>query len=651
MVAVLAVVLAAVFKRELLPLIDKPAPHGFFYIAIAVAGWYGGLGPGLLATLLSILANYLVFDLPLLPRGEAGLDQGIRLALLAIGGTVMSYLSEGLHRGRREVENAARERLELERSRREAEIAAWESEQRFRIASDAAPVMIWVSGSDGGYRYVNRAWREFTGRDIEQELGDGWQASVHPQDLPARAALYAESFEARRRFQTEYRLRRHDGVYRWVLEVGAPRFDVSGVFVGFVGSCTDVEEQKRASEDRERLLGATQEALGDAEEAARQRDEFLATVSHELRNPLNAIVGWAHVLQGQELEPAERARAVDSVLRSARAQARLVDDLLDISRIIVGKLRLRVESVDLNGVVESAVETVLPAAQAKGVRIQPLLQAEDPVLGDAPRLQQVVANLLENAVKFTPAGGRVQVSTRRPNSQIELAVSDNGQGMSPELRAPCLRPVSPGRSRLAPPPRRPRPRPGDRAADRRDARRLDPRRERRRGPGLDLHRQPAGGPARAFARRAQGAPSASAEEPCTVPGVDLSGITVLVLEDDADTRELLKLVLEDCGARVILCATVAEAMAALEVELPSAILSDIEMPAEDGYDFIRRLRALPPERGGNLPAAALTAYARSEDRRRALAAGFQLHAAKPIEPAELVTIVANLVNRPPVGRT
>jgi PAS domain S-box-containing protein len=509
--------------------------------------------------------------------------------------------------------------------------------------------MIWVAGPDQGYRHVNRAWLEFTGRAMEQELGDGWSESVHPQDLAARAELYAASFEARRPFRTEYRLRRHDGEYRWVLEVGVPRFDVSHVFAGFVGSVMDIEEQKRASADRDRLLSATQQALGDAEEAGRQRDEFLATVSHELRNPLNAIVGWANVLQSAELESGERERAVESILRSARAQARLVDDLLDVSRIIVGKLRLRVEVVDLNGVVEAAVESVEPAAQAKGVRIQKLLQAADPVLGDPARLQQVVLNLLNNAVKFTPVGGRVQVSTRRPNSQIELVVSDTGQGMPADFVPHVF-----------------------------DLFRQEDAGSRRRhgglGLGLAIARQIVEMHAGTIRAESAGADQGStftvelpvallapprpegparqqppAEQPCAIPGVDLTGVTVLVVEDDADTRELLKLVLEDCNAVVVLCATVAEAMALLERELPTVILSDIEMPEEDGYDFIRRLRELPPEKGGNLPAAALTAYARSEDRRRSLAAGFQLHAAKPIEPAELVTIVANLAGRRTAG--
>ncbi len=646
-VAALAVVAAAVLKKELLAYVLSPAPVGFFYIAIAVAGWYGGLGPGLFATLLSLIANYIIFDLDAVPRGELALDQALRLALLAIGGTAMSYLSEALHRERRAVETAARDRLDLERRRREAEIAGWESEQRFRVASDAAPVMIWVSGPEGGYRHVNRAWLEFTGREMEQELGEGWQASVHPQDLAARRGLYAASVETRQPFRTEYRLRRHDGEYRWILERGAPRFDLSGVFAGFVGSCMDIEEQKRVSEDRERLLAATQQALADAAEAGRQRDEFLATMSHELRNPLNAIVGWAHVLQGASLEESERQRAVDSVLRSARAQARLVDDLLDVSRIIAGKLRLKVEVVDLNGIVESAVESVAPTAEAKGVRIQTLLQAGDPVLGDAVRLQQVVSNLLDNAVKFTPSGGRVQVSTQRPDSHIELVVSDTGQGMPPEFVPHVF-----------------------------DLFRQEEAGSRRRhgglGLGLAIARQIVEMHAGTIKAESGGtdqgstftvtlpvallAPSRAAslarpeprpDEPCVVPGLGLTGVTVLVLEDDADTRELLRLILEECGARVLVCGTVGEAMAALERELPTVILSDIEMPEEDGYDFMRRLRALPAERGGNLPAAALTAYARGEDRRRALASGFQLHAAKPIEPAELATIVANLAGRAP----
>jgi signal transduction histidine kinase/CheY-like chemotaxis protein len=401
--------------------------------------------------------------------------------------------------------------------------------------------------------------------------------------------------------------------------------------------------QQRASDERERLLATTREALLDAEQAARLKDEFLATVSHELRNPLNAIVGWAHVLQtAKAMSEGEQRRALDSIVRSAKTQARLVDDLLDVARVVSGKLRLNVEVVNLHQVVEAAIGAAAPQAERKGVRLQPVLEAKDPVLGDAARLQQVVFNLLDNAIKFTPAGGRVQIVTRRPNSHVELTVTDTGEGIDGDFLPHVF-----------------------------DLFRQADAGSRRRHGGLGLGlaiarqliEQHGGSLTASSAGRDQGSrftislPVAllgpkgdeppPGGEPCAIPGVDLSGVVVLVLEDDRDTREVIASILAGCGAEVVLTATVSEAMARVAAAAPSVILSDIEMPGENGYDFIRRLRALPADQGGAVPAAALTAYARGEDRRRALAAGFQLHAAKPIEPTELVTIVSNLAVRRP----
>jgi signal transduction histidine kinase/CheY-like chemotaxis protein len=400
--------------------------------------------------------------------------------------------------------------------------------------------------------------------------------------------------------------------------------------------------QQRALEERERLLATTREALLDAEQAARLKDEFLATVSHELRNPLNAIVGWAHVLQtARTMTESEQQRALESIVRSAKTQARLVDDLLDVARVVSGKLRLNIDVVDFRRVVEAALAAATPQAEQKGVRLQAVLEALDPVLGDAARLQQVVFNLLDNAVKFTPAGGRVQVVTRRPDSHVELTVTDTGEGIPSDILPHIFDLFRQGEAGS-------RRRHGGLGLGLAIARQL----VEQHGGSLTAASAGSGQGARftvalpvallGASRDSEGAPR---EEPCAVPGVDLAGVRVLVLEDHDDTRAMLVSILTGCGAEVTLAATVAEAMACLASAAPSVIVSDIEMPGENGYDFIRRLRALPAGEGGGVPAVALTAYARGEDRRRALAAGFQLHAAKPIDPEELVTIVANLASR------
>ena len=402
------------------------------------------------------------------------------------------------------------------------------------------------------------------------------------------------------------------------------------------------QDLQRAAEERERLLATTRQALADAEQAARLRDEFLATVSHELRNPLNAIVGWGQVLQsGGELEAEVRQRALESIVRSARTQARLVDDLLDVARVVSGKLQLHVDLVDFGRVLEVALSAIAPLALKKDVQVEASLEPGVSVVGDAARLQQVVFNLLDNAVKFTARRGCVKVTSRRHGSHVDLVVSDDGQGIAPEF-LPHVFDLF---------------RQGDAGSRRRHG---------GLGLGLAIARQLVEQHAGTLAAESDGVgrgsrftlslPIASlgaeatgeepmAEAPCAVPGVDLSGVSVLVLEDDADTRELLAAILAGCGARVALAASVEEALRQLSAELPHVIVSDIEMAGENGYDFIRQVRARPAEQGGAVPAAALTAYARGEDRRRALAAGFQVHAAKPLEPTELVSIVANLAAR------
>jgi CheY-like chemotaxis protein/two-component sensor histidine kinase len=319
----------------------------------------------------------------------------------------------------------------------------------------------------------------------------------------------------------------------------------------------------------------------------------------------------------------------------------LVDDLLDVARVVSGKLRLNIDVVDFHRVVEAALAAATPQAEKKGVRLQPVLEALDPVLGDAARLQQVVFNLLDNAVKFTPAGGRVQIVTRRPNSHVELTVTDTGEGIASDFLPHIFDLFRQGEAGS-------RRRHGGLGLGLAIARQL----VEQHGGSLTAASAGAGQGSRftvvlpvallGASRDSEGAPG---EQPCAVPGVDLSGVHVLVLEDHEDTRAMLVSILAGCGAEVVLAATVAEAMARLRSAVPSVIVSDIEMPGENGYDFIRRLRALPADQGGGVPAVALTAYARGEDRRRALAAGFQLHAAKPIDPAELVTIVANLASR------
>jgi signal transduction histidine kinase/ActR/RegA family two-component response regulator len=400
-------------------------------------------------------------------------------------------------------------------------------------------------------------------------------------------------------------------------------------------------------EDRSRLLSNEKLARNEAERANRLKDEFLATISHELRNPLNAIMGWAHMMRLGKLTPANMERAVEIIYRNAKSQTQLVADLLDVSRIISGKLRLDVRSVDLLYIVNAAIDSIRPAADAKNIRVQTILEpSASPISGDADRLQQIVWNLLTNAVKFTPKGGRIQVKVHRVDSHVEIVVSDSGVGISQEFL-----PYVFDRFRQA------------------DA--STTRVHGGLGLGLsivhqlvDLHggtvavRSEGEGKGATFTISLPfaGATSdqteiepvqpAQSDEVITFEGLpSVRGLNVLVVDDEVDTRELIREVLRECGAEVITCASVAEALVALEEHKPDVLISDLGMPDEDGYGLIAKIRALPPERGGDIPAAALTAYARAEDRMRVLRSGFQFHLPKPVDSAELVTVVASLAGR------
>jgi PAS domain S-box-containing protein len=391
----------------------------------------------------------------------------------------------------------------------------------------------------------------------------------------------------------------------------------------------------------------------EAQEVNRLKDEFLATLSHELRTPLTAVLGWTRLLGTGQLDEATQKRALETIERNAQSQVQLIDDILDVSRIIRGKLRLDVRPTELAPVIEAAVDSVRPAAEAKGIRLQVVLDpGAGPVSGDPDRLQQVAWNLLSNAIKFTPKDGRVQVLLTRVNSHLELTVSDTGQGIEKKFL-----PYVFDRFRQA------------------DA--STTRKHGGLGLGLAIVRHLVelhGGTVtaesegagqgttfrvslplmivhqREFAAKA-GEHAAAPEHP-TAGGrqaleyqSELEGLRVLLVEDESDSREMLVIVLTQCRAEVRAVSNAADALSQLESWRPDVLISDIEMPGEDGYTLIRKVRNLPPERGGRIPAAALTAYARAEDRMRALLAGFQLHVPKPVEPAELAAVVASLAGR------
>ena len=529
------------------------------------------------------------------------------------------------------------------------EAARRQSEVRLRLTADAIPAIVAYVDAEQRYQFANSSYRDWFGFAPEQVLGASIREvlgeAVYAQRLEfVKRALSGEVVRFEQELPHVVKGRR-DTETTYVPDIAE-----DGTVRGFVLLVYDITERREAERERERLLQSEQAARADAERASRMKDEFLATLSHELRTPLNAILGWAQILStGSDHSPEDIREGLGTIQRNARVQTQIIEDLLDMSRIISGKVRLDVQRTDVAPVVRAAVETVTPAADAKSIRLQVVL---DPhaglVSGDPNRLQQVFWNLLSNAIKFTPKGGRIQVLLERVNSHLEVSVIDTGEGIAPEFLPHVF-----DRFRQA------------------DA--STTRRHGGLGLGLALAKQLIelhGGSIRAkslglghgatftvslpltvvhpepepeMERRhpRSGPVSATADDMCP----RLGGVKVLVVDDEPDARALVKRLLEDCDAAVTTASSVQEALECLRADRPDVLISDIGMPGEDGYALIRRVRALAAERGGNLPAIALTAYARSEDRTRSILAGYQMHVAKPVEPSELIATVASLAGR------
>jgi len=398
-----------------------------------------------------------------------------------------------------------------------------------------------------------------------------------------------------------------------------------------------VARHTAAAIENARLHRDAQAARSAAESADRAKDEFLATLSHELRNPLNAVQGWAALLEGGQLTEAQSRRAVQIILRNVTLQVRLVDDLLDMSKVVSGRMRLAVQAVELRGVIEEALDGIRPPAEAKGIRLRSVLESPGaPVSGDPGRLRQVVWNLLDNAVKFTPKEGRVQVTLQRVTSHVEIIVSDTGQGISAGALPYIFERLRQGDS-------------------------TSTRAHGGLGIGLALVRHlvqlhggnvfaesPGEGQGATFVVKLPLMIAEIGEEPIVhtegarLTAPSLAGVRILVVDDDPTTVELNREVLMQAGADVTGCTAVDEALLLLEQWRPDVLVSDIEMPGQDGYTLIRKARALGPEAGGKTPAVALTAFSRPEDRIRSLMAGFNIHVSKPVDPAELIAIIASL---------
>jgi PAS domain S-box-containing protein len=450
-----------------------------------------------------------------------------------------------------------------------------------------------------------------------------------------RSGERLEHFETRR-------LRKDGTEFHVSITVSPIRCD-DGTVIGASKIARDISEKKMWEQRITDALEDARRARHQAEVASRMKDEFLATVSHELRTPLTAIVGWVRMLRSGNLPPERAKQALEVIDRNVRSQAQLIEDLLDISRITMGKLRLDVRPVQPASVIHAAVESLIVAADARRIRIQTILDSHaGPISGDFERLQQVVWNLLSNAIKFTPKGGRVQLVLERVNSHIEIRISDNGKGIKPEFLPFVFERFS-------------------------QAEDISTRSHSGLGMGLAISKAiielhggsisvfsegegkgttftvsiPVLGVSRDPATAERVHPKAWTEISVTCPP-EISGLKVLVVDDDSDTCEMIRAVLEQCGGIVKTALDAESALDAFRSWKPAVVVSDIGLPEVDGYELVRRIRDDERPTGARTPAVALTAFARIEDRVKALAAGYQMHVAKPVEPGELLTIVASL---------
>ena len=518
-------------------------------------------------------------------------------------------------------------------ARRELE----EAQRLFKSVVDNLPELAWTARPDGTIDFYNQRWYEYTGTTAELMATQGWRGVLDPEVLAAVEAKWTSSLATGAAFEMEFPLRRADGVAHWFLCRVRSLRDAEGRVVRWFGTNTDIDE-------RVQLLASEKAAREEAERGNRAKDEFLAIVSHELRNPLNAMLGWTRLLRAGSLAEGQKVRALETIERNAVNQAQLIDDLLDVARIVSGKLPLDVQTVKLAQVVEAAIDSARPALDAKDLRLSAVLDPEGSLSGDPSRLQQVVWNLLTNATKFTPCRGSIRVVLQRDDSHLELLVSDSGQGIEPSFLPHVF----------------------DRFKQ------ADPSSTRAQGGlglGLSITKNlvemhggtiavesPGPGQGTTFVVRlplaivrqtpadADLRSREKLQRPMTQLDVrpELHGLRVLAVDDEPDGREIVAAVLASYGALVTTAGSVAEAMTLVERHPPDVLLTDIGMPGEDGYSLIAQLRALPRDRGGATPAACLTGYASSEDRRRALLAGFTMHLPKPIDPAELVAVVTSL---------
>jgi PAS domain S-box-containing protein len=501
------------------------------------------------------------------------------------------------------------------------------SELRFRSLMDALPQCVWVARADLTFYYWNKRAVDYIGMPASVAVSaERLFEFVHPDDLATINSEWQVATGLQRPAEVQVRLRRQaDGAYRWFLLRGVPQHDEAGKVTGWIVAATDIDTEHQA--------------LEEAEDASRMKEEFLATVSHELRNPLNAMVGWVHLLRTGNLDPAKSSKALETIERNVHLQTALIDDILDVSRIIRGKINLTFSTVRMSAVVDAALAAMRPTADAKGVALEYEMAADsDEVSGDADRLQQIVWNLLSNAIKFTLRDGLVVVRLEQHGHELTLSVRDTGQGISPEFIPHVFERFSQAESGST-------------------------RTHGGLGLGLAIVRHlvelHAGTVEATSAGRGQGATfsvhlpllesktktaddnrNQTAGQP-----MKLAGVSILVVDDEFDSREVLAEILRQYGAQTRTAGSASEALSEIDRATPQVLLSDIGMPMVDGYELIRQIRQRIGER--EMIAVALTGLGSGKDKERALADGFQQCIVKPVVPDKLVDAIERLlISRP-----
>ena len=510
-----------------------------------------------------------------------------------------------------------------------------QSESEFRALANSVPQMVWVADSGGSYIYYNDRWFEYTGMSKNLEIASHWLHYLHPEDIEKNQLQWSLATEAGEPYEVEFRIQGIDGTYRWFIGRGIPVYDEKKSITQWFGTFTDIHAYRTLSEERELLLESERSARDESERAIKAKDDFVATLSHELRGPLNAILGWVQILHTKRNDHSLLDRGLEVIDRNTRLQSQLISDLFDFHRVQAGKVALNIESVYLSEVVTACADSISPACAEKEITLIRQITGDIPnIPGDGNRLTQVVMNLLSNCVKFTPTGGTITIRLEATHDIATIAVTDSGVGIDPEFLPNIFERYTQG---------------------------ADHPSKKTGGLGLGLSI------AKSFVLLHRGTITASSKGvgagscftvqlPCSNPeytetrflnSIDskpdsltltLKNLAILLVEDQGDAREAVARMLAERGATVTTAVNGEQALQLLKEHQPDMIISDISMPGMDGYTFITQAKQLYP----SIVAIALTAFSRKEDREKALAVGFSSHLTKPVDIAQLISEIIHL---------